>query len=181
MSVRNFWSLNVDELLVADKIMAIKDKRHQIFFPLNSTLADIDLVLVNLDSYKTVSIQVKGSRTYEPRKSETKRYGSGGATWFLLSKDKIIKPSNKVDYYIFVLHSFLDGELKKEIQVNFMIVPIEDLKRICEKKKTRSKDSRYDFFIWIDPCEKRAFDIENGAGKEIEMSKFLNNWDLLKI
>jgi hypothetical protein len=181
MGLKNIWSLPVDELLVADRIQDLKDKRRRIFYPLSSALKDIDLLYVNLDTYKTVSIQVKGSRTYEPQKSEKKRYGIGSSSWFILTKEALYKPLNKVDYYIFVLHNFKDGKVKREIGIDYLIIPSKDMQSFCKKKKTRNDGKRYDFFIWIDANEKRSFDFENGKGGEIALSKYLNNWNLLKV
>ena len=64
------WSLTVDEAIVAEKIKKSKilKKNHQVFFPINSQLKDIDLILYNLKTQKTKSIQIKGSRTYDPQK-----------------------------------------------------------------------------------------------------------------
>jgi len=112
MGIKNLWSLNIDELLVAGKIKyQLSKKDYEMFFPLNSQLKDIDLVLFNLKKRKSTTIQVKGSRTYQPSKSETERFGEGSAAWFALTKDAIFKPSNKIDYFIFVLHSIVDGDL----------------------------------------------------------------------
>lgn len=76
MSIKNLWALNVDELLVADQIKQVfKKKEYDVFFPLNSQMKDIDLMFINLKTKKNQSIQVKGSRTYQPRESEIRRYG----------------------------------------------------------------------------------------------------------
>lgn len=181
MGLKNIWSLPVDELLVADKIQDLKNPRKRVFFPLSSTLKDIDLLYVNLDTYKTVSIQVKGSRTYEPQKSEIKRYGQGSSSWFILTKEALYRPTNVVNYYIFVLHNFKDGDKKREISIDYLIIPSIDMRRYCKRKVTRGDGKIFDFFIWIDSKEKRAFDFENGKGKEIDFSKYLNNWDLLRV
>ena len=72
MVIKNLWSLTVDEAIVAEKINKFKTlkKNHQVFFPINSQLKDIDLILYNLQTQKTKSIQIKGSRTYDPQKKE---------------------------------------------------------------------------------------------------------------
>ncbi len=176
MGLKNLWSLQIDELVVTETLKSILGRRYEVFIPLNSMLADIDLLLMNLNSRRCITLQVKGSRTYEPRKTETVRYGNGSATWFTLRKDRIFQPTNQIDFYIFVLHSFQDDSTKKSIVIDFLVVPTKEFRNICLKKKTRGGGNRYDFFIWIDPRGKRAFDIEGGAGTELEMSKYLNNW-----
>ena len=63
MGIKNLWSLNVDEAILSEKIGKELGKEYQIFFPVNSQLKDIDLIIYNLKTQKTKSIQVKGSRT----------------------------------------------------------------------------------------------------------------------
>jgi len=181
MGVRNMWSLNVDELLVADKIKnEFSKKDYEVFFPLNSQMKDIDLLFVSLKTNKRKSLQVKGSRTYSPQNIERERYGKGSAAWFTILKKSIFTPSNKVDFYVFVLHSLRDTEHKKDIKIDFLIIPIADFRRICKKKSTRKKDGRYDFYIWIDSKDKRSFEFRDSKQKPIPLSKYLNNWKLLK-
>lgn len=178
MGIKNAWSLNVDELLVADKLRHYIDKnKHEVFFPLNSQLKDVDLILINLKNNKALSVQVKGSRTYSPTKSETERYGEGSAAWFTLTKKSIFENSNKVDFFVFVLHSMRDGKTKKEIKINYLIIPSKDFKRLTSKKKIR-KGEKYHFFMWIDPNGKRAFDF-NDRSNIVRFSKYLDNWDLI--
>ena len=60
MGIKNFWSLQVDEAIVADKIK-IKLKNYEVFFPINSQLQDVDLILFNKNTKETRTIQVKSS------------------------------------------------------------------------------------------------------------------------
>lgn len=179
MGIKNIWSLNVDELLVSDQIKYHFNKKDfEVCFPLNAQMKDVDLVLLNLRTNKTKTIQVKGSRTYEPKKAEVNRYGLGGAAWFKMKKSKIFKSSNKVDYFIFVLHSFVDGKIKREIKIEHLVMPRKDFFKYCEKKKAR-KGGFYNFIIWSDPKGKRIFDIREDRYKPIKLECFLNKWELL--
>ena len=179
MGIKNIWSLNIDELLVADKLKRVfKKKDHEVFFPLNSQLKDIDLILINLKKGKSINFQVKGSRTYKPQKSETAKFGKGSAAWFTLKEKSIFKPTNKMDYYVFVLHSLIDGESKKEIKINYLIIPEKEFKKKVLKKIKRKGD-KYHFFIWIDVDGKRSFDFNN-RNKIIHLSKYLDNWNVIK-
>jgi len=180
MGVRNLWTLNIDELLVADKLKSnFSKKEYEIFFPLNSQLKDIDLIFINLKKNKYKSIQVKGSRTYNPKPKEREAFGNGSGAWINLTKKSIFEPSNKVDFYIFVLHSMEDGEQKKQIKINYLIIPQKDFKKIILKKQLR-RNGTYHFFIWIDDKGKRSFDFNNIKRKQILLSRYLNRWDLLK-
>src|SRR3989338_6383381 len=74
---KNFWSLNTDEAIV---IVILRDhtfKNIEVLMPLNAQMKDIDLVLMAIDNKKTLKIQVKGSRAYEPTKNEVLEYKEG--------------------------------------------------------------------------------------------------------
>jgi len=176
--VKNLWSLNIDEALVAGEIKNnFNKKNYEVFFPINAQLKDIDLLFLNLKNKKVRTIQVKGSRTYEPNKRQREKYGRGSGAWITISKKVIFNPTNKVDFYILVLHSIVDGDQKKNIKINHLIIPSSYMTRIAKKKVLR-KGNKYHFFIWIDPNGKRSFDF-NQKG-EIHLSKYLDKWDLLK-
>jgi hypothetical protein len=177
---KNIWSLNIDELLVADRLKSLFNKsKYEVLFPLNSQMKDIDLVLLKLKNNSVATIQVKGSRTYDPKRAEVEKYGEGSVAWFRLTKESINIPTNKIDYYIFVLHCFNDNEHKKEIVINYLIVPSNQFISLC-KKKTLRKGGIYHFFVWVDSNHNRAFDYNNKGNKIINLSKYLNNWELIK-
>ncbi|MFA6253058.1 MAG: hypothetical protein WCV69_02210 [Patescibacteria group bacterium] len=179
MGIKNIWSLNIDEALVADKLKQYVNKKDfEVFFPVNSQLKDIDLLLVSLKDNKAVSIQVKGSRTYEPNRTERKKFGHGSSAWFCLSKNSVFQATNKQDYYIFVLHNIIDGNVKKEIKIDYLIIPKADLYKICSLKRANGKDD-YNFFVWIDEVGGRAFDFHENMDGVIQLSQYLNNWGLL--
>ena len=179
MGMKNLWVLNVDEVLVADQIkQQFKKNQYEVFFPLNSQMKDVDLLLLNLKNNKSLSIQVKGSRTYQPRESEVKRYGDGSGAWFVIDKNSIFKTTNKIDFFVFVLHNFIDGKVKKEIKIDYLVIPIQDFMKVCQKKSVRNNGA-YHFFIWIDEKNKRSFEFNNANHREIPLSKYLNNWHLL--
>lgn len=181
MVLKNIWSLNVDEAIVADKLRTTLGKsNYEVFFPINSQLKDIDLVLINLKKMKSKTIQVKGSRTYEPTKSERDRYGRGNSSWIQISKKSIIDPTNKIDFFIIVLHNLVETKTKKQIKINYLIIPYKQFVNLIAKKKTRTRGSAkvYDFFIWIDDKGKRAFDFKDRKNP-IQFSKYLDSWKKL--
>ena len=179
MAVKNVWSLTVDEALVVDKIKSeFKKSEFEVFFPANMQLKDIDLIFLDLRKMKIKTTQIKGSRTYEPRKSEVERFGAGSGAWFTIHEKSIFEPSNRVDFFIFVLHCFVDGTDKKEIQVQYLVIPIKEFRTIV-KKKIKRRGGKYHFFIWIDAKGKRAFEFNNSGHQQIPLSKYLNAWRLL--
>lgn len=179
MAVKNLWSLTVDEALVVDRVKSVFKKEDcEIFLPANAQLKDIDLLFYDLKKWKAKTIQVKGSRTYDPKKAEKDRFGNGSAAWFVIHEKSIFSQKNWVDFFVFVLHSFSDGENKKEIKIDYLIIPNKELKRITSQKKKR-RGNKYHFFIWIDTKGKRSFEFNNGGYKQIPLTKYLNSWNLL--
>jgi len=180
MTLKNVWSLNVDEALTADEINhKLGKKRYEVFFPANAQLKDIDLLLLDLKTNKIKTMQVKGSRTYEPQPIQRKRYGEGSSAWIMIPKKSLENPSNKVDYHIIVLHNLIDSKIKKQIKINYLIIPSVEFKNILSKKKVNNR-GMYNFFIWIDDKGKRSFDFHEDKSNVILLHKFLDNWELLK-
>jgi hypothetical protein len=181
MAVKNFWSLNVDEALVADKLQdCLKSKGYEVFFPLKTQLKDIDLVLFNLKTKKAYTIQVKGSRTYKPQKRETERFGEGQAGWIQIRRKSIFEPENPIDYFILLIHLEVEGKIKREIELYYLVIPTGEFKKILTNsgKKLRKGD-QYDFFIWINPKEKKVIEF-NEWDNLIDLTKFLNNFEVFE-
>lgn len=177
MGIKNFWSLNVDEALVADKLQReLKKKNYDVFFPLNSQLKDIDLIVSNLKTRKSYFIQVKGSRTYEPQKREVLLYGDGRSSWFSIKYDSIFNTKNPVDYFIFIIHLEEKKSTKRDITLNYLVIPTKDLKKILTRsKKSTRVGKKFDFAFWINPEQKKVFDIRS-SGKPTDYTKYLNNF-----
>jgi len=181
MSIKNFWSLNVDEALVADKLQTeLKNKGYEVFFPLRSQLKDIDLILVNLKNKKSYTIQVKGSRTYAhiPQKREVERFGEGQSGWFTIRSKSIFQPENPIDYFIFLIHLETQGKIKKEIELHYLVIPIENFRNLLKNKEI-GKHDLYDFFIWINPKERKAYDYREWKNI-IELTQYLDNFDIFE-
>ena len=63
--------------------------------PLNAQMKDIDLIAYNHKNRKVISLQIKGSRAYEPRVAERNAYGEGSATWFMFKREVIDKTASR--------------------------------------------------------------------------------------
>ena len=178
MTIKNFWSLNVDEIIAADKIKSELGKEYEVFFPVNSQLKDIDLLIQNLKTGKSKSIQVKGSRTYEPSRSEAKNLGAVKTSWHVIKEKSIFSPTNKIDFFIFVTHEEELTTQKRRIKQNYLIIPINDFRKITKKQKERRSAGYYHYSFIIKG--KTATEFNNRQQKTIDFSKYLNNFDLLK-
>ena len=122
MTIKNLWSLNVDEVITAQKIKSELGKEYEVFFPINSQLKDIDLLLQHPRTGKSKSVQVKGSRTYSPKESEIEHLGWGydvRTSWNQVKDASIFSPTNKIDWKIQKETYKNDfGEWKIKITVN---------------------------------------------------------------
>lgn len=156
ISYKNFWSLNTDEAIVAGILRDGIDKEKEVFFPLNAKMKKIDLVVMNMETKKSLTIQVKGSRAHNPSKKATEEHGDGSWGWFTLSSDVIHKAT--ADYFIFLIYVIEQSEKRGRRMINqhTITIPTPKFKSLVEKYKT--KNDTYYFDIWINPKTKVAFD-----------------------
>ena len=182
MTIKNLWSLNVDEVITAQKIKSELGKEYEVFFPINSQLKDIDLLLQHPRTGKSKSVQVKGSRTYSPKESEIEHLGWGydvRTSWNQVKDASIFSPTNKIDFFIFVRHEEELSVRKRRIKQDYLVIPIKDFRKITKNKKKKRKTGYYHYVFVVQG--KKAVDILNTKlGKPIDLSKYLNNFDLLK-
>jgi len=174
MTIKNFWSLSTDEAIVAEKIKKELGKVYEVFFPINSQLKDIDLVVFNLRKGSSITVQVKGSRTYSDK------YGQW--SWITVPYDKIFRTTNKTDFFIFVWHILNQTELTRKIEPAYIVIPLKDLQKKCKNEKNMRSNRTY-HFVFKKDSDKKAYDYpaEKNAKKEkIDFSKYLNKFELLK-
>ena len=178
MTIKNLWSLNVDEVITAEKIKSELGRGYEVFFPINSQLKDVDLLIYNLKTGKSKSVQVKGSRTYEPGRGKSKKMGNVKIGWNVIHAKSIFSPTNKIDFFVFVLHEEELSTRKRMIKQKYLIIPINDFRKITKTEKTKRKTGWYHYSFVIK--EKTAMEFNNTRGKTIDFSKYVNNFDLLK-
>lgn len=176
MTIKNFWSLNVDEAIVADKLRTEFGKDYEVFFPVNSQLKDIDLIVYNLKTQKSISIQVKGSKTHKRNKG-MKKFGKPNS-WSVLKTSSIFKTTNKIDFIIFVIYDENITSKNREISQSFLIIPMKDFQKITKKEKKERKTGFYHYSFIIN--RGKVLEINNTKDKTIDFSKYLNNWKLIK-
>src|SRR3989344_2896193 len=125
VAYKNFWSLNTDEAVVTGILRENSPKNVEVLMPINAQMKDIDLILMNVKNKKILTIQVKGSRAYEPRPSEVKKYGEGSAGWFYFDKNKVDKCTS--DYFIFLVYILEESHKKgrRIIEPYMIIIPTE--------------------------------------------------------
>ncbi|MGY5144413.1 MAG: hypothetical protein ACW9XH_08025 [Candidatus Nitrosopumilus sp. bin_32a] len=130
--VKNFWSLNVDEALVANWLKQ-KDtlgSNYEVFFPINTQLEYVDLIVFNKKNKKTTTIQVKSSQIY------LEKNGNYWVSGHRFEKEKI--NSKKVDFFIFT--SYYPKTLEKDqttrgIAEHYVVFTAKELEKYVEKYK----------------------------------------------
>jgi|GEM_PF-767604 len=159
VAYKNFWSINTDEAVVAGHLRCFLPKHVEIFMPLNAQMRDVDLLAHNFRNKKTISIQVKGSRAYEPQKKEKEIYGDGSATWFMFKREVI--DQSTADYFIF-LHYIIEESIsrgRRRIEPHLVIIPTTILKDKIRKNGYVVRGNRYALYTWVNPKTRKAFGI----------------------
>lgn len=158
---KNFWSLNTDEAVVTGLLRDQTSKDVEVLLPANAQMKDVDLVLMNMKTKKTITIQVKGSRAFEPRKSEVVKYGDGSAGWFFFHKDVIHEST--ADFFIFLVYVLEEDKKRgrRQITPHTITIPTVKLKKLCTKNKKVGKGDRYNIYIWVNPKTKDAFEFRD--------------------
>ena len=177
---KNFWSLNTDEVVVAGKLRDFFKKDVEVMMPLNAQLKDIDLMAVNLQNRRVATIQVKGSRAYEPSKSERDDFGDGSAGWFFLDKGKIEKST--ADFFVFLVYVIVKNEKqgRRYFEPHFITVKTDRFNELCKQYKVLH--TRYSFYIWISPSTKTAFDFRDEKARgRMDLSAYLDDQGLEQI
>lgn len=123
MTIRNFWSLQIDEAMVADKIKSVKGL--EVFFPVNSQLEDIDLVVLNIKNHKNSTVQVKSSKSWK-----TKGYDYSGQRVPITK----INPK-KVDYFVFACYFSSVTKNQRKIEPHYVVIKTSKLLGMIDKTK----------------------------------------------
>lgn len=148
--VKNFWSLNVDEALVANWLKNNLKKNYEVFFPINAQLEYIDLIVYNKQNKKTTTIQVKSSQSYIAKDKDGDYWVSGHR--FESNKIK----SKKVDFFIFTC--FYPKTPKKNqpdrgIMEHYVVFKTRELEKYIEtyKKIKITKTGKIGFSFYVYP------------------------------
>ena len=172
MPVRNLWSLEPGECIVAEEILdELKDV--EVFFPVH----DVGIDLLVVKGRKHVGVQVKESRYYIGR---TWRSGHVGHSWQQLKRMKFERGKGRVDFYVFLTYLPIQAEHKiSSFGYKFLIVPSSELEKRMAVKDA-GKSSIYSFCFHFQ--DKNVWDervtttLDNPL---TDYTQFLNAWDLI--
>lgn len=183
-SYKNFWSLNTEEVIVANILRKNTKKEIEVYIPLNAQMKDIDLVMVNLKNKITKTIQVKGSRAYEGNKKQINEYEYGSYSWIDLNIDSLKK--SIADYFIFMIYVLNQQNIKGKgsIYITHHTITISRAELINKSGiYKKSGQGKYRFQIWINPKKKKAFDFVSlkDKNKKEDFSDYLDKKGLEKL
>lgn len=135
---------------------------------------------MNIKTKKIISIQVKWSKAFEPKKKEIEKYENGSTWLFFLKKDTIEKAT--ADFFIFLVYVINDNEKiwRREIEPHTITIPIEKLKELCKHKKLSA--DKYSFYFRINPRKNIAFDFRDIKWEdEYYLTEYLDNNGIDKV
>ena len=177
MAYKNFWSLNTDEAVVAGILKSQTDKDLEVLMPMSAQMKGVDLVLMNVKTKKSITIQVKGSRAFEPKPLDLRRYGYGNSSWFFLN-EKIINGAT-ADYFIFLIY-VLEEKIKigrRTLSPHTLVIPTDELQKLTKKNK-KAHGGRFSYYFWVNPRTKEAFDVRD---KKYFVSEYLDESGISRI
>jgi len=178
VSYKNFWSLNTDEAVVSGILRGNTKKDIEILMPMNAQMKGIDLVLMNMKTKKSMTIQVKGSRAYEPKLKEIKKYGHGSGGWFFFPRQVVTEAT--ADYFVFLIYVLEENSDKgrRMIEPHIILIPTKDLIERSNKYKNTHGDGRLCYFIWVNHKTKKAFDFRDEL---MDLSEYLDKKGFVSI
>ncbi len=179
--MKPLFTVHAGEYLLGSHIEACYPKWN-VWFPSKDT--GIDLLITNGRNTKSVSVQVKYSKDFNPTQRPALIQHKLAATgWWTHQESKI--RNSRADFWVFVLTSFTDRE------TNFIIVtPKELLRRLNSIHGTAGK--RIQSYLWITKSkhcwearnlriadqQRIAFDEFNDQTRDF--TPFLNAWNALE-
>ncbi|MCB0724360.1 MAG: hypothetical protein KDC73_06620 [Ignavibacteriae bacterium] len=184
--MRPIFTIHAGEYLVAselEKNKSFKKSNANIWIPGKDT--GIDLLLTDKTNRRTVSLQVKFSKSFEPVSDNPeirKRVRSQG--WWIINSKKL--KLSLADFWVFVTYSF---DTK---QNDFIIVKPKEFYAFLRKLKNKpDKNGSYHLYSCVTRNDK-ALETRGLSKKELEgyyfnfynsptrnLTKFLNNWNIL--
>lgn len=168
MSIRNLWSLEPGECIIAEKILK-ELKGCDVYFPLHDV--GVDLLIVS--QLRHLGIQVKESRYFLLPPSRKMKDHS----WHQIRKETL--GNNRCDFYVFLTYLPVHGEHKlKSFEHKFLVVSRQELERRC-KVKNPGKQGKYSFYFNFE--NEKVTDLRDNIKEEElkDYTKFLDAWNLM--
>lgn len=172
MPVRNIWSLQPGECIVAEEIMK-KLSDVEVYFPMR----DVGIDLLVVKGLKHIGIQVKESRYYYSRKWKD---GHIGHSWHQVKKARFLKNKDRIDFYIFLTYKLAETKTRRYFDHRFLIVPYSKLEKRMDIKDA-GKSQIYSFCFHFEGSkawdERVTVELSDPL---TDYSEFLNAWNLIE-
>jgi hypothetical protein len=173
MPIKNLWSLEPGECIVAEKIARALKGECQLFFPLK----DIGTDLLIVRKAKCISLQVKESRYFKNGKCGDYY----GYAFHQVAKKKIHLEEKLVDFFIFLTYLPVTSKTGKiHFEHRYLVVPTNELrKRAAQKSAGKSKIYRFYFHFG----ENEVLDIRGTSGlprESKDYTSFVDAWGLIE-
>ena len=172
--MRPMFTIHIGEYLVADHIERLYGKKRGIRLWMPSKDNGIDLLVTDKSCRKTVSLQVKYSKSYDCERE----FDATG--WWQLNRKKI--EMSDADYWVFVIPAF-KGKRKISSCYFVILTPAELIKRL---KKIHGNEEVYNMYLTIKGdavIETREIILDERNKQFLKpkgyrnFSRFLNMWD----
>ena len=172
MPVKNMWSLNPGEVLVAEKILELLPDC-QVYFPMR----DVGIDLLVVCGERHCSVQVKESRYY--------RYPSYHNSWHQVSETNLRPvPSSKKrlpDYFVFLTYyDNREGTKKPHFEERYLILPTNVLISRSLGKHASKGRGVYSFAFSFEETrvlETREYEEHE---KDADYTEFWDNWSQIE-
>jgi len=143
-------------------ISVFEKNGYAIYLPMKDKGIDFIAVKEN----QSTQIQVK-----------TSRFQKESYFWFDIHKNKMVYSANT--YYVFVLYVLPRRKMLGKAK-NYLVVPSLELKKlIADGDLALKKGSENIFNIFIYPDESKKLWIYKNKGKEVDLTQYWNNYELL--
>ena len=168
MPIRNMWSLEPGEVLVAERIL--RSIPHcQIYFPID----DVGIDLLAVRDTHHVGIQVKESRLYT---GEESRRQKASHSWHQVSKKNLIQDPKRqlADFFVFLTYYVSENESHRraKFEYRYLVVSRTRLSKLVNNKEC-GKKGIYSFYFQF----AKGIPIRDIREKPFtEYSDFLEKW-----
>jgi len=176
MPVRNVWSFEPGECIVAEAILEKLGKSGcEVYFPVH----DVGVDLLVVKEGKHVGIQVKESRYYVSR---VWRSGHRGHSWHQIKKEKFFKGKRKVDFHIFLTYlPIVDEHKVSRFESKFLVVPSSELeKRMGLKNAGKRQIYSFCFHFGEGIVWDERVTVSTLESPLTDYSEFLDAWHLIE-
>ena len=185
MSIKNFWSLEPGEAMVAE-VMQQKLHGWEVFFPIKDV--GVDLVAasaIGTNEARLLTFQVKESKAFERRERDATPPNTV-INWFVLDPAKAQRFQARVNFYIFVCSRYDFARSRKVLVADYVIVPSDELLRRLHSYRNPA-EKRWHLYLCVKQegrcLDWRGIGRKNRRGEtkrpERDYTRFLNNWKLV--